>query len=111
MVKTIKSPAAKVCLLKMIPTCPCKTCSLLTDPCQFSACIKALKPEDSLCFQSFCHMLTRKNKIEKARGVVARVLCTSKTIKDSLKERPGGYKDFSCQEMELIMGAPLSAED
>ena len=33
-VKTIKAPAAKVCLLRMVPTCSCKTCSLLTDPCQ-----------------------------------------------------------------------------
>ena len=56
-------------------------------------------------------MLSRTNKIDKAQGVVARVLCTSKAIKDALKEKPRAYKDFSRQEMELIIGAPLSAED
>ena len=55
--------------------------------------------------------MTRTNKIEKAQGIVARVLCTSKAIKDALGERLRGYWDFSRQEMELIMGAPLSAED
>ena len=34
-----------------------------------------------------------------------------KAIKDALKEKPRGYQDFSRQEMELIMDAPLSAED
>ena len=56
-------------------------------------------------------MLIRTNSIKKAQGVIARVLCTSRTIKDRILERPGGYKDYSHQEMEIIIGAPLSAED
>ena len=51
------------------------------------------------------------NSIKIAQGVIARVLQTSKTIKDQLLERPGGYKDYSGEEMETIIGAPLSPED
>merc|ERR1712240_807870 len=61
----------------------------IKDPCQCSDCEKALKPQDSSCFQSFCHMLIRTNSIKKAPGVVTRVLCTSRTIKDRILERPG----------------------
>ena len=43
--------------------------------------------------------------------VIARVLRTSKTIKDWVLERPGGYKDYSRQKMEVIIGALLLAED
>ena len=50
------------------------------------------------------------NSIERAQGVIARVLRTSKTIKDWILERPGRYKDYSQQEMEVIIGAPHSAE-
>ena len=56
-------------------------------------------------------MLIRMNSIERAQGVIARVLQTSKTIKDWILKRPGGYKDYSQQEMEVIIGAPLLAED
>ena len=40
---------------------------------------------------------------------MARVLRTSATITKA--KRPGGYKDFSKEEMNIIMRAPLSAED
>ena len=56
-------------------------------------------------------MLIRTKSIKRAQGVIARVLRTSKTIKNWILERPGGYKDYSPQEMEVIIGAPLSAED
>ena len=62
-VKTIKSPAAKLCHLKVSEACSCKLCSLLADPCGCSACKVALKPEDSLCFQSLRHIMTRTNNI------------------------------------------------
>ena len=65
-VKTIKPPAAKLCHLKVSPVCPCKMCSLLANPCGCSACKIALKPEDSSCFQSLCHIMTRTDKVEKA---------------------------------------------
>ena len=51
------------------------------------------------------------NSIERARGVIARVLWTSNTIKDRIHETPGGYKDYSQQEMEVIIGALFLAED
>ena len=106
-----KAPKIKLNLLRLVPTCSYRVCSWLKDPCQCSACKKALKPEDSACFQSFHHMLIRTNKIEKAQGVVARVLCMSRTIKDQILERQGGYKDYSHQEIEAIIGALLYAED
>ena len=46
-VKTIKSPAAKLCHLKVSTHCSCKLCSLLGDPCGCLACKIALKLEDS----------------------------------------------------------------
>ena len=73
-VQTIKAPKIKLNLLRLVPTCSCRVCSWLKDPCQCSDCKKALNPQDSLCFQSFCHMLIRTNSIERARGVIARVL-------------------------------------
>ena len=101
----------KLNLLRLVPICSCRICSWLKDPCQCSDCKKSLNPRESLCFQSFCHILIRTNSIEGAQGVIARVLQTSKTIKDQLLERPGGYKDYSRQEMEVIIGAPFLAED
>ena len=110
-VQTIKAPKVKLNLLRLVSTCSCRVCSWLKDPCQFTDCKKALKPQDSLCFQSFRHMLIITNSIERAQGVIARVLRISKTIKDQMRERLGGYKDYSLQEMEVIIGAPLLAED
>ena len=40
---------------------------------------------------------------------MARVLRTSGALGDAKK--PGGYKDFSQEEMDVIMRAPLSADD
>ena len=40
---------------------------------------------------------------------MARVLCTSAAIVEA--KRPGGYKDYSREEMDVIMRAPLSADD
>ena len=40
---------------------------------------------------------------------MARVIRTSNAIKKD--KRPRGFQDFSWQEMDVIMGAPLSAED
>ena len=110
-VQTIKAPKVKLNLLRLVPTCSCRVCSWLKDPCQCSDCKKSLNPRESLCFQSFHHILIRTNSIERARGVIARVLRTSKTIKDQLLKRPGGYKDYSQEEMKEIIGAPLSVED
>ena len=62
-------------------------------------------------FSIFCHISIRTNSIERAQGVIARVCQTTKTMKDQLLKRPGGYKDYSRQEMKDIIGAPLSAED
>ena len=94
-VQTIKAPKIKLNLLRLVPTCSCRVCSWLKDPCQCSDCKKTLNPRESSCFQSFHHILIRTNSIERARGIIARVLRTSKTIKDQLLERPGRYKDYS----------------
>ena len=110
-VQTIKAPKVKLDLLRLVPTCSCRVCSWLKDPCQCSDCKKSLNPRESSCFQSFCHILISTISIKRARGVIARVLRTSKTIKDQLLERPGGYKDYSQEEMEIIISAPLSPED
>ena len=82
-VKTSKTPTNKLCHLKVstVSFCSYKTCSLLADPCGCSACKVALKPNDSLCFQSLRHIMTRTNRIEKSRGIMARVICTSNAIK------------------------------
>ena len=110
-VKTIQEPAIKVCHLKVSDksVCSCKVCSLLSAPCECSTCRKAIKPSDSSHFQSLCHIMTRTTKIEKVRGVMARVLNTSAAITEA--KRPGGYKDCSREEMDVIMRAPLSADD
>ena len=94
-VKTIKTPASKICHLKVSSksVCSCKTCSLLSKPCDCSASGKALKPTDSSYFQSLCHIMTRTNKIEKSHGIMARVLRTSNSIMEG--KRPGGYQDYS----------------
>ena len=94
-VKTTKEPVSKICHLKVRTksVCPCKVCSLLSDPCDCSACSKAIKPSDSSHFQSLHHIMTRTSKIEKARGIMARVLCTSAAIVQG--GRPRGYKDYS----------------
>ena len=110
-VKTIKTPAAKLCHLKVstVSICSCKLCSLLAFPCGCLACKMALKPNDSSCFQSLRHIMTRTNKIEKSHGIMARVLRTSNAIMEG--KRPGGYHDFSRQEIDVIISAPLSADD
>merc|ERR1712240_234487 len=63
-VQTIKAPKKKLNLLRLVPTCSYRVYSWLKDPCQCSDCKKALNPQDSLCFQSFLHMLIRMNSIE-----------------------------------------------
>ena len=47
--------------------------------------------------------------MEKSCGIMARVIRTSNAITKG--KRPHGYQDFCCEEMDIIMGAPLSAED
>ena len=110
-IKTIQETVIKVCHLKVSDksVCSCKVCSLLSAPCECSSCKKAIKLSDSPHFQSLCHIMTRTTKIEKVRGIMARVLRTSATITEV--KRPGGYKDFSQEEMDVIMRAPLSADD
>ena len=102
-IKTIHKPVIKVCHLKVSNkfTCSCKVCSLLSVPCECSACKSAIKPSDSLHFQSLHHIMTRTTKIEKVRGVMARVPHTSAAITKA--KRPGGYKDFSRDEMNIII--------
>ena len=102
-VKTIQEPVIKVCHLKVSDkfACSCRVCSLLSTPCECSACKKAIKPSDSPHFQSLRHIMTRTTKIEKVRGVMARVLHISAAITKA--KRPGGYKDFSRDEMNVIM--------
>ena len=53
--------------------------------------------------------MTRTNKIKKSHGFMARVIRTSNAITEG--KRPRGYRDFSHQEMDVIIGAPLSADD
>merc|ERR1712240_603037 len=67
-VQTIKAPKVKLNLLRLVPMCSCIVCFWLKDPCQCLDCKKALKLQNSSCFQSFCHMLIRTNSIERARG-------------------------------------------
>ena len=51
-VKTIQEPAIMVCHHKVSnkSVCSCKVCSLLSDPCDCSACGKAIKPSNSSHF-------------------------------------------------------------
>ena len=43
-VQTIKAPKMKLNLLRLVPTCSCRVCSWLKDPCQCLDCKKALNP-------------------------------------------------------------------
>ena len=99
----IHEPVFQVCHFKVSNkfTCSCKVCSLLSVLCECGACKSAITLSDSLHFQSLRHIMTRTATIEKVRGVMARVLCTSAAITKA--KRPGGYKDFSRDEMNVIM--------
>ena len=110
-IKTIHELVIHVCHLKASNklSCSCKACSLLSVPCECAACKSAIRPVDSPHFQSLCHIFMQTNKIEKARGIMARVLWTSAPITKA--KRPGVYKDFSKDKMNAIMRAPLTAED
>ena len=73
-VQTIKAPKIKLNFLRLVQTYSYRVCSRLKDPCQCSDCKKALNPRHSSCFQSFHQVLITTNSIERAQGVIARVL-------------------------------------
>ena len=78
------------------PRCTCKLCSLLLkDP-----------PEN----QSLIQIFKRTNRLLKARGVLARVLRTSKMLADK-SIRAGGYSAYSKEEIIQHLSLPLSADD
>ena len=68
-----------------------------------------IKQADSPHFQSLRHVMTWINKLETARGTMARILRASAAITKA--NRPRGYQDFTRQEMDEIIQKPLSAED
>ena len=110
-IKTIPEPVIQVCHLKVSNklTCSCRICLFLSVPCECAPCKSAIKPADSPHFQSLRHVMTWTNKLEKARGIMARVLRASAAITKA--KRPRGYQDFTRDEMNKIIRKPLSDED
>ena len=111
-VKAMKTPlpGALLCKLQVNIPCKCRVCSLLLDPCQCSLCARVFKQgEDIGHFQSLRHILTRTRRIEKARGVMARVLRASAML--AKENRQGGYKAYAKEEMLANIASPLTVED
>ena len=113
-VKAMKSslPGALLCKLQVKQNilCKCRVCSLMLDPCQCSLCARVFKQgEDVGHLQSFRHILTRTRRIEKVRGVMARVLRASAML--ARENRPGGYKAYTKEEMLANIAAPPTVAD
>ena len=106
--ETTHEPLIQFCHIKFINKLNC-SCSPLSVPRECAPCTSAIKLADSPHLQSLRHTITRTSKLEKARGIMARILRASAAITKA--KHPGGYKDFSKDEMDAIMQKPLSAED
>ena len=74
--------------------CDCRVCSLLLS-----------KPPPQ--YQSLLQVLTRTNRILKARGVMARILRTSAM----LAKRPGGFASYTKEEVLSHLRLPLTSDD
>ena len=113
-VKAMKTslPGAILCKVHVQQSnlCKCRVCSLLLDPCQCSLCARVFKQgEVDGHLQSLRHILTRTRRIEKVRGVMARVLRGSEML--AKENRPGGYSAYSKDEMLDNIAAPLTVAD
>ena len=109
-IKAMKTPGALLCKIKVNhkDLCTCRVCSLLLDPCQCSLCDQVFKPGETAHHQSLRHILTRTRRIEKSRGIMARVLRASAMLATG---RPGGYTAYSKEEMMANIGTPLTVDD